>query len=285
MWCSIIAVFAFSATILVHPSTAFTVVSTTSKSDGSNELDQLASKIEQIEHNIQTIQKVSENQNHASVKSRFPKNCKEIQTNGNTISGVYTVQPEFAPKPFLVLCNMDSHGGGWTYFMNRFNGNQDFFRRWNDYKTGFGNLNDEFWLGLDYLHFLTGYEVNELLIELEDWDSKKVYARYDAFSVGNEGEGYIMRILGNYSGTAGESLSYHGGMKFTTTDRDNDLWRDGNCAVYRSAGWWYNNCVGSHLTGKYIKEKSSADAYTVMFWNTLRGAYNIKVAKMMVKPK
>ena len=82
---------------------------------------------------------------------------------------------------------------------------------------------------------LVGYEVNELLIELEDWDSKKVYARYDAFSVGNEGEGYIMRILGNYSGTAGESLSYHGGMKFTTTDRDNDLWRDGNCAVYRSS--------------------------------------------------
>ena len=82
---------------------------------------------------------------------------------------------------------------------------------------------------------LVGYEVNELLIELEDWDSKKVYARYDAFSVGSEGEGYLMRILGKHSGTVGDSFSSHGGMKFTTTDKDNDQWRDGNCAVYRSS--------------------------------------------------
>ena len=144
------------------------------------------------------------------------------------------------------------------------------------------------------------------MIELEDWDSKKVYARYDAFSVGSEDEDYIMRTLGKYSGSAGEALWSHGGMKFTTTDRDNDQWRDGNCAVYRSelwncgkiryfvlsfvvllvgAGWWYNNCVLSHLTGKYLKEKSTLESYTVMFWNTFRGPYNLKVARMMVKPK
>jgi len=32
-------------------------------------------------------------------------------------------------------------------FQRRQNGLTDFSRKWSDYKTGFGNLEDEFWLG------------------------------------------------------------------------------------------------------------------------------------------
>lgn len=35
-------------------------------------------------------------------------------------------------------------------FQRRQNGLTDFFRKWADYRVGFGNLEDEFWLGMSF---------------------------------------------------------------------------------------------------------------------------------------
>ena len=56
--------------------------------------------------------------------------------------------------------------------------------------------------------------------------------------VEGEGQGYLLHI-GGFKGTAGHSMSYHNGMKFTTLDRDNDKSRV-NCAQYYKGGWWIN---------------------------------------------
>lgn len=79
------------------------------------------------------------------------------------------------------------------------------------------------------LYFL-GYEINELLVELVDMDMKQTHAHYQAFSVGPEQEGFPIKVLGGYSGDAGDSLMYHAGSRFSTKDMDQDGWAEGSCA-------------------------------------------------------
>lgn len=59
---------------------------------------------------------------------------------------------------------------------------------------------------------------------------EKTYADYATFSIGSEVEGYPLKVLGNYTGTAGDSLSYHAGSRFSTKDIDQDSWHEGSCA-------------------------------------------------------
>ncbi|XP_044269833.1 fibrinogen C domain-containing protein 1-like isoform X2 [Tribolium madens] len=220
--------------------------------------------------------------------TQLPKHCKEVQANGRNISGFYRIQPDHSPESFMVLCDFQTRGGGWTYILSRFDGSQNFYLTWSEYKSGFGNLAGEFWLGLEHLYALTGYEANELLVELVDWEDKKGFAHYNAFSIGNENEGYILRILGEYSGDAGDDLSVSLGEKFSTKDRDQDSSPE-NCATLYNGAWWYNNCMACQLTGKYLKTKDSTldeMAGRVMYWNSFRGvSYSLKQARMMVRPR
>ncbi|KAL9967883.1 hypothetical protein ACROYT_G026187 [Oculina patagonica] len=127
-------------------------------------------------------------------------------------------------------------------------GSVDFYRGWNDYKAGFGQLTAEFWLGNDKIHRLTASRPSSLRVELEDWSGGKAYAKYGKFNIGDEQAKYRLEV-GSYSGTAGDSLAYHYNMAFSTKERDNDRWSSGNCAVGRTGAWWYKSCYDSNLNG------------------------------------
>ena len=117
---------------------------------------------------------------------------------GEWISGVYTIDPD-GSGAFDVFCDQTTSRGGWTVFQKRLDGSVDFYRGWKDYKLGFGNLNGEFWLGLDKIHRLTNTGRYKLRVDLEDIQGNTAYAEYDMFAVTSERTKYQLS-LGTYSG-------------------------------------------------------------------------------------
>ena len=109
-----------------------------------------------------------------------------------------------------MLCDTTTDGGGWTVFQRRLNGSLDFYRGWESYKNGFGDLNGEFWLGNDNLHRLTAADDVILRVDLEDFDGNTAYAEYTTFKVANEADKYRISVEG-YSGTAGDSMQVSSG--------------------------------------------------------------------------
>ena len=167
-------------------------------------------------------------------------------------------------------------------FQRRQDGSVDFYRGWNDFKSGFGQLIAELWLGNDKIHRLTAARPSTLRVELEDWNGVRVYAKYGKFKVGDEQAKYRLEV-GSYSGTAGNSLlgSYNlNNMAFTTKDRDNDRYGV-NCAVIFSGAWWYNACHNSNLNGKYLGRKYD---YKGVVWNEFRDKLSLKYTEMKLRP-
>ncbi|XP_049542160.1 ficolin-2-like [Anopheles darlingi] len=200
-------------------------------------------------------------------------------------SGIYEIRPENPFKePYKVLCDQDYESGGWLVIQHRYEGSTNFYRNWKQYKNGFGNLDGEFWLGLDRIHELTTSKPHELVVLLEDYDGNKTYAKYDLFEIGGESQLYELTNITGYTGSAGDSLSGEKGMKFSTLDSDNDSW-SGNCAVTYTGAWWYGSCHRSNLNGKYLQGETHEYA-TGMVWYSFRGYhYSLKSAKMMIRPR
>ncbi|XP_078349175.1 ryncolin-1-like [Oculina patagonica] len=227
----------------------------------------------------QVIGEMKENQT-GGPGEKVNKNCAEVYQSGDKISGVYKIYPDGLGE-FEVFCDQKTAGGGWTVFQKRRDGSVDFFRAWDDYKRGFGNLNGEFWLGLDKIHRLTVSSSNKLRVDLEDIHGKTAFAEYSSFSVASERAKYQLN-LGSYSGTAGDSLPYHRGAQFSTKDRDNDE-ASGSCSLARKGAWWYKACAHSNLNGLYLNGKIDSKG---MWWHHWKNSNeSAKKSEMKIRPK
>ncbi|KAL1396179.1 hypothetical protein pipiens_002738 [Culex pipiens pipiens] len=159
--------------------------------------------------------------------------------------------------PFEIWCEMEKFGGGWLVIQRRFNGSVDFYRKWTEYRNGFGDVAGEFWLDLERIHQLTKNGTWELIVEIKDFADDYEYARYSDFALGNEWSKYTLSKLGTHSGDAGDALSYHKGMKFSTFDRDNDEDDSRHCAEKYHGAWWYKSCYDSNLNGLYTENQEA----------------------------
>uniref|UniRef100_A0A672KEN0 Tenascin-like n=1 Tax=Sinocyclocheilus grahami TaxID=75366 RepID=A0A672KEN0_SINGR len=215
----------------------------------------------------------------AGTRYRNTKDCSETLLNGETASGPYTIYISGDEKqPVRVYCDMSTDGGGWMVFLRRQSGKLDFYRNWRNYSAGFGDTNDEFWLGLSNLHKITSAGQYELRVDLRD-GQESVFAVYDKFYIADPRSRYKIQI-GAYSGTAGDSLSYHQNRPFSTYNNDNDI-AVTNCALSYKGAFWYKNCHRVNLMGKY---GDSSHSKGINWFHWKGHEHSIPFAEMKIRP-
>ncbi|XP_032564160.1 tenascin isoform X2 [Chiroxiphia lanceolata] len=209
----------------------------------------------------------------------YPKDCSQALLNGEATSGLYTIYVNGdKAQPLQVFCDMGEDGGGWIVFLRRQNGKEDFYKNWKTYVAGFGDPKDEFWIGLENLHKITSQGQYELRVDLRD-KGDTAYAVYDRFSVGDAKSRYRLRVDG-YSGTAGDSMTYHNGRSFSTFDKDHDS-AITNCALSYKGAFWYKNCHRVNLMGRY-GDNSHSQGVNWFHWKGHE--YSIEFAEMKLRP-
>lgn len=213
------------------------------------------------------------------------KTCLDHYNGGHRESGVQSLYVK--QKQLEVFCDQDTDEGGWVVIQRRKptpDGERIlFYRNWNNYKEGFGDLKEEFWLGLENIYTLTQETPFVLRIDLEDWKGTKKWAKYKNFSISGADHKYRLS-LGKYEGNAGDSLTYHNGEMFSTFDSDNDKSENSNCAKSYTGAWWYKSCLQSNLNGDHYKRSDSLLGKGIV-WEKFRGSvYSLKATQMAIRP-
>ncbi|XP_013793803.1 techylectin-5B-like, partial [Limulus polyphemus] len=157
-----------------------------------------------------------------------------------------------------------------------------FYQPWDAYKTGFGNLSKEFWLGNEPIFALSNQKKSVLRIDLEDFEANRRYAEYSEFVVRSEVELFQMTFT-TYEGDAGDSLLHSNGTPFSTKDMDNDNYKL-HCSQRYKGGWWYNKCHYANLNGLYLRGNTTEDAIGVTWFHWMGYGYSLKTTEMKLRP-
>ncbi|OWF45991.1 angiopoietin-related protein 7-like [Mizuhopecten yessoensis] len=187
-----------------------------------------------------------------------------------------------------MFCDMDSAQGPWTVIQRRKQpGDENFTRSWKNYKTGFGDLQREFWLGNDILHLLTNTP-RVLRVELEAWDGTTGYAEYSRFQVAHEEKKYRLNVKGFSGNVSTDAMSHSHDQPFTTFDMDNDEAPEHvtNCAQTHDGAWWFRQCTDANFNGRHQTD-TGEDPISAIFWwhfpNHKRRKTPLKESVMMVR--
>ncbi|XP_061176192.1 fibrinogen-like protein A [Saccostrea echinata] len=196
------------------------------------------------------------------------------------VDGVYTIYPDGYGIP--AFCDMTTEHGGWTVIQQRQDNSTDFYRTWNEYKQGFGTPGKNHWIGNDVIYHLSKGKNQKLRVNLQSFSGDTAYTEYATFDVGDEASNYILALSGN-SGTAGNGMILNDGKKFTTKDRDNDIYEAKNCAEKHHGAWWYHMCGYSNLNGQYGNPNVTGMDY--MIWYFWKYDEPLQKSWMMIKTK
>ena len=168
-------------------------------------------------------------------------------------TGLYEI---IDPSTFIgkinVHCDMETDSGGWTVIQRRNAslGTVNFTRNWEDYVNGFGDLDGEFWIGLNNIYQLTT-TLQEMELQISVWNDSEtsITWNYQTFRISGPKNKYRLTVGGG-TGNDSDPLANHNGQYFSTYDRDNDA-SSGNCAYLAQGGWWYNDCYSANLNGRH----------------------------------
>ncbi|KAG0720646.1 Techylectin-5B [Chionoecetes opilio] len=200
--------------------------------------------------------------------------CQDLYDLGFNATGVYHL-PKHGRD---VLCEMEGGDGGWLVVQRRVRvaDQVNFDRDWDAYKKGFGDVETEFWIGNDFLHVLTNQKSYQLHIDIHDYEKGPYWTAYNTDSLitylivlisihHSVGTGLDYALIA-FSGNTTDAFTYHHGRSFSTSDRDNDLYADGNCAEQFTGGWWYDRCYDAHLNGVFPAVPDRQNASYLTWW-------------------
>ena len=160
--------------------------------------------------------------------------------------------PLFKTNSIILIISVPQEDG-WFIIQRRVDDSVSFERSWDEYVDGFGDVDGNFWLGLEAVHDLTTACPMKLQIDVVPFDIPAVSIPYQQFHVGDAASQYLLTVN---SDTPGEnllftSMNHHSGKEFSTYDNDNDDHSD-SCAVGYRAGWWFGGCgTYVHVNGVY----------------------------------
>ena len=214
------------------------------------------------------------------IKSIIPDNYNVISDYLNLNQTINISIPTFNETTSVTSVN------NWIVVQQRIDSTTNFNVPWADYEAGFGIFNKNYWMGLEKIYQMTISRTCRLRIEMLNDLNKWLSVEYDSFYLDDESAAYTIHVS-RYSGDLGfdpmnsvNSIWVQNGMKFTTSDKDNDLY-GGNCAFNWGGGWWYNKCHQICLMGLMGNEGFGYDDY-ILATNTQNWHY-LSVSRMMIK--
>ncbi|XP_005107517.2 ficolin-1-like [Aplysia californica] len=172
----------------------------------------------------------------------FPRltSCDDLSIKNG--SAVVTLDPLDNLGKVDVVCEFNEEGKSWTVLQNRFDGSVDFYRSFQDYENGFGNMTGEFWMGLQTLRRLVQTGYFDLEIDMVSNAGEHYNRTYSNFTIG-PGPGYALSVSGYDDKNRG--LSYNSGRDFTAYDNNT------GCARDYHGGFWYSGCTQVNLNGRW----------------------------------
>ncbi|XP_054731560.1 angiopoietin-related protein 3-like isoform X2 [Anastrepha obliqua] len=167
--------------------------------------------------------------------------CDEA-INSNTVEkngGVYALEITERSLTMPAYCLPDPNKGkAWLVIQRRIDETLSFDLEWNEYKNGFGNLNGNFFIGLEAIHKMMLPNKNtELWIQLGISTGESPYEFYKDFVISAGNKTYKLMSVHGAEGTAGDELTSLTGQVFIHKYIHTILWK--TCAKRLLAGWWY----------------------------------------------
>ncbi|XP_076371181.1 techylectin-5B-like [Tachypleus tridentatus] len=181
---------------------------------------------------------ISINATQIKKRTSLPEDCTSIYHQVNQTNGIYKIWPHFLNHPISV----------------------------------YGDIRQRV-DGKDIIFALTKQNNMVLRLVLEDMEGGQRYAEYYEFLVQSEMELYKISYK-TYRGDAGDSLSTHNNMMFTTRD---------SATTYKG-GLWYNECHKSNLNGLYLGESHEEFAVGINWYHWKGHKYSLKKSEIKIRP-
>lgn len=174
-------------------------------------------------------------------------------------------------KVVVQKCNSEP---AWIVIQRRTDKTFDFNQGWFSFVDGFGDLDGDFWLGLENIYALTKRQQHELYVHLVFPNNETRYAHYDNFSISGKNNDYKLKSLGNYFGNAGDGLRTHEHNIFKTTRYDVKTGIQYN-------RWWHHDNPTCNLNGDF-----SHNSEFGVWWCRRKDTYTfVESALMLIRPK